>query len=114
MAKRDARSTHMSAERTIPLLRLLPGRPSRIFSSFTAFFGGILLLLLLTTVRTGLAKGVRMGEGRKLHRTRVVSCNAVPAARFVKRAEEAKGRHVSWMVDSLAACKQPCGILSQT
>lgn len=30
-------------ERTIPLFRLLPGLPSRIFSSLTAFLGGILL-----------------------------------------------------------------------
>ena len=29
---------------TIPLFRLFPGRPSRIFSSLTAFLGGIFLL----------------------------------------------------------------------
>jgi hypothetical protein len=30
-----------AAELTIPLFKLLPGLPSRTFSSFTAFFGGI-------------------------------------------------------------------------
>jgi hypothetical protein len=29
---------------TMPLLRLLPGRPRRIFSSTTAFLGGILFV----------------------------------------------------------------------
>jgi hypothetical protein len=44
----DARSTHMSAVvHTIPLLRLLPGRPSSSFSCLTSFLGGIFFFLLL-------------------------------------------------------------------
>ena len=45
----------MSASHTIPLLRLLPGRPSRTFSCLTSFFGGIFLLLLAK--RTVLCEG---------------------------------------------------------
>ena len=33
------------ARPTIPLFKLLPGRPSRIFSSLTAFLGGIFFFL---------------------------------------------------------------------
>lgn len=49
MIERDARSTHMSGAivHTIPLLRLLPGRPNSSFSCLTSFLGGIFLLLLL-------------------------------------------------------------------
>lgn len=32
-------------DRTIPLFKLFPGRPRRIFFSSTGFFGGILVLL---------------------------------------------------------------------
>ena len=31
----------------MPLFRLLPGRPRRIFSSWTCFLGGILLFFLI-------------------------------------------------------------------
>ncbi len=46
MVRGHAQSTHMFALRTIPLLRLFPGRPNKIFSCLTSFLGGIFFLLL--------------------------------------------------------------------
>ena len=46
----SARSTHIAGAvvvHTIPLLRLLPGRPSITFSCLTSFLGAIFFLLLL-------------------------------------------------------------------
>lgn len=44
----------------MPLFRLLPGLPSRIFSSLTAFFGGI--FLLDAYVRRGEREGEKSGD----------------------------------------------------
>jgi hypothetical protein len=46
---------------TMPLLRELPGLPRRIFSSLTAFLGGIFLVLPLAYVRT-VVREMQKGE----------------------------------------------------
>lgn len=75
--------------RTIPLFKLLPGRPRSSFASFTTFLGGILLCLLAK----GLVGVVESGDEhlRKLKRKSLE--NAEPAAeKFLGDGETKEAR----------------------
>jgi hypothetical protein len=84
---------------TIPLLRLFPGLPRRTFSSFTCFFGGILLFAYARPKRRDGGCERRVIEGR--------SCdsNAGPAA-IPERREivELKTRLMRREIGVLASC----------
>lgn len=75
---------------TIPLFKLLPGLPSRTFSSLTAFFGGI--FLDFAYVRTNVS--VTFRDWATSMKQRAVANDAEPAAREEKMERGAIGRIV--------------------
>jgi hypothetical protein len=64
----------------MPLLRLFPGRPRRIFSCLTSFFGGI-FFFLVANVRVKIQeKGENEGEREEVE-VKTKSVGRLPAAR---------------------------------